>query len=181
MSKAKSLTVPIGIIIRAENDNTWSDYSWFKMTGSIVSLADGKVRNPSSSYERLNGFGSLDGLRVTAQGDNKGERRLYGFNIRFHDQTFVELRDAENMAQTLGLLWKRMEKLRETRGECKTFAQFVGRVAESLGKDTQIMEVISGGSWHHETEYKYRDIGEGISWIDWLERQWQTKAEKAAV
>ena len=178
-SKRKSVVVPLGISIRTVNEN-----GYFHIGGRIVTLIDGKVRNGSTLYDPINGgLEAIDNLEIWCQGENdaKDGRRLYGFSIRYKDVYAVERDDAGKMYRTLTLIEKRLAKIQETRSYPKSFGEYVGRVAEAIGPgkgvnaQTMILETPKDqtGSWHHEIEYRYRTIGEGVQWIDWsLVRPW---------
>lgn len=180
MAKAKAPKVPLGILIREEQDNSFGG-GYYHLRGSIVTLVNGKVRNPpSSSYdEPINGFGRLADLELNSQGERtNAQRGLYGFDVRYRNVSFIEARDAQRMHQTLTRLNNGMSKLYAKRGMVQSFGEYVGRVAEVLGIETIVFDYTPEGShsWSHdERDYRHRSIGDGVNEVNHKVWQWQEK------
>jgi len=125
------------------------------------------------------------GLQLTAQGDERTQRAtdrqsaVYGWSIEYHDVFRLDLQQVTRMQKTLATIDKRLEKLREQRGEPGNFGTLVGRLAEALGCEgiacerTSRQQQVSGYRWD------WGSIGEGVDSVNRMVWRWQQEAVEA--
>lgn len=160
----------LGIIIDTERNRYPGGGSDFvHVYGRVVAIVDGKVRNSVRDYGRFNGgLEDIYGLTANSQGDGKEPGRLYGFDALYLEAGHIDERKAGGHYRTLRTINGKLRKMQEARGYVKTFGEYVGRLAEVLGKDTVIIRTVGkGAGWSHDdNRYDFLTIGDGVRWID---------------
>lgn len=138
------------------------------------------IRNPRNDSTR-GAMLDLQDLEISSQGENdRADRGLYAFSVRFRDRTFVELSDAKSMAHTLTTIFRKLDKARDEHGHPSTFGAYVARVAHAIGATQILLETSTRGSFYHDSEYRRLTIGEGADHINFLERRWAEKHASVA-
>jgi len=102
------------------------------INGTIGEVEDKKYLNyrwnwgedrPSCFYNELTASTQMDDKTLYA----------YAFDLTYQDKYSIDLRAAENMVSTLRRLEKRLDKMNEADGYCKTVSGYMLRVAKTMG------------------------------------------------
>lgn len=123
------------------------------------------------------------GLRASCQGDERSRldtnrfNAVYGYDrLDYHDCHSVELRKAKRMVKTLERVERGLAKFSETRGYCRSYGEYLGRLAEVLGcigmafMQTPKRRNMSG------QDYRWMTVGDGVNEANNLIYQWQREA-----
>lgn len=148
--------------------------------GEVMRHDVNNVTNPSSSaYDRTE-LQWAD-FTITSQGNNNDTpRKLYGFGIEYRDVFAVDQRRAEAMAKCLKTINAKLDAMREERGNVADFAEYVGRVAEAIGKQTRILYEQNRqrfATMHSEIPYRFLSIGAGVDHVRWMTHRWEQGEE----
>jgi hypothetical protein len=153
---------------------------YYHLTLAVVLLDEkDRVRNPSSTAYKLDELGLAD-LRIYSQGDNNAAppRKLYAWKVEYNSPHSVDAHRAEAMHKMLKRIQKKLDAISDVRGHAADYAEFVGRVAETFGKDTLIVrysELQSVESTYDNNDFRIMSIAEGVNQIRYIVRQWENK------
>lgn len=157
-----------------------------------------RVRVVTDTYERgarlpyglddTYGDGLLySGLRGSCQGDDQSALRetgaevVYGYReLEYHDVYSLDLRKARRMCKTLETIDRRLSKLSEARGYCRSWGEWIGRVAEALGCKGIIVDRGEHSEQTRKSGYRYQwdSIGDGINAANNAVWRWQLQVKE---
>lgn len=162
--------------------NAWEQRSRIDGSFAYPDIHSRTIRNASDDL--VNGL-DLNNLLAYSQGhDEAADRKLYGWEVRYHNVYTVDLRKAERMTKTLRTVEKRMEKLTASYGHPATYGAYLARVARAIGATTFVFHKDGGrtGWCHSETEYTFRDTNaEAISEVDRIVQTWVSANKSEAM
>jgi hypothetical protein len=153
-----------------------------------------RVRVVTDKYERgervpygnddTYGDGPLySGLRGSCQGDDQSavregaDQAVYGYReMEYHDVYTLDLRKARRMCKTLEAINRKLDKLSEARGYCRSWGEWIGRVAEALGCKGIVID--RGQPDASGYRYRWESIGDGINAANNAVWRWQRETKE---
>jgi hypothetical protein len=144
-----------------------SEYGYSHIECNVVVPAEeGSIRNFRANIgAKASEF--YDDLVVNCQ---ISDGQSYAFRVSYHNIHCVELFEAQKMGKTLSAIHRRLEKIRETRGSCRHFAEFAGRVAEAIGATFVIRREIGyGGPRYSDQKFRFLGVFDGVYEIAQIE------------
>jgi len=198
MARKKDPLVRLGLYVTDKRDG-----DWYHIDASVVTIGlnayekrcidDDNMVNyrPDATFQTIRNASDedlgglyLNNLRATSQGDNDSTpRRLYGFELRYHDVYAIDAHTAGRMARTLTTINRRMAKLVEKFGHPATFGQYLARVATAIKADAFVRPATkySRGWSYGDNEQNVMAVGAGIYAVDQMADDWIREHELKGV
>jgi hypothetical protein len=170
---------PRYLLLTEERTNDSYLGRYFKMTARVVT--DKYEHGQRLAWGVDDGYGDgllYSGLRAGCQGDDNSALRdvepVYGYrDVEYHDVYSVDARKARRMLKTLETVERKLTKLGETRGYCRSWGEYVGRLAEALGCAGIVVDRGAAREQTHGYRYDWQSIGDGINAANNAVWRWQ--------
>jgi len=160
------------------------EHGYFHLYGRIVTdKYENSRRLPYGLDDDYSDGLKYSDLRTSCQGSEDSQRRtgeqepVYGFAVEYRECYRLDLRTVKRMAKTLERIDKGLEKLSEARGYVRSYGEYAGRVAETLGCAGIVMERAQTAARMTGERYEWLSVGEGVNRINHRVYLWQREGQ----
>jgi hypothetical protein len=178
----------LGLAIRPEGDmKSTGHWDYWHLKAHPVCIDRNKSTEDSEAGALTWGYSldNLDNLEVYSQGNCDAEeekRYLYAWEVGYNNGGLVNHDRAKRMVAVLGLIKRRLDKMDNDAGYCRSFGQYVGRVARALGVKWILFAPRDGQqAWNNGYRWHAQSVGRGVNQIEHLEHEYKHAISGMAV